>query len=165
MGLERLNVALENPVNAGVTSFQIRKTPLEQDSFDVHTQVALNRSADRSREVHLELFVGGVPSQVREFELEPGQRENFEFRVRGAGGQILRVHTRTEGDSFPGDDSVLTLLPIAQPVVAVWIRPNTEETPQDAYTSLALSAIQEAGGLELLAGTPSNGLSLTKWML
>ena len=152
--VERLNVALKNPVNVGVTSFQIRKTPLEQDSFDVHTQVMLNRSAEHAREVHLELYVGGVPSQVRDFELKPGARENFEFRVRGAGGQILRVHTHTDGDAFSEDDSVLTLLPIAQPVVAVWIRNNSEETPQDAYTSLALSAIQESGGLELLAGTP-----------
>ena len=99
--LEKLNVALENPFNVGITSFQVRKTPLAQDSFDVHAQVLLNEAAKQGREVHLELFVGGIPSQVRDFELEPGYRENFEFRVRGAGGQILRMSIVAQGDSFP----------------------------------------------------------------
>ncbi|MDF1752377.1 MAG: BatA and WFA domain-containing protein [Verrucomicrobiales bacterium] len=154
VSVELVNVALETPVNVGITSFQIRKSPLEQDSYDVHAQVTLNRDAPEAREVHLELFVGGVPSQVRDFDLEPGDRETFEFRVRGAGGQILRVNVAAEGDSFALDDTVISPLPRSQPIVAVWIRENSDEKPQDAYTSLALSAIQESGTLELLAGTP-----------
>ncbi|MDF1812289.1 MAG: BatA and WFA domain-containing protein [Verrucomicrobiales bacterium] len=155
VSLERINVSLENPVNAGITSFQIRNAPLEQDSFDVHAQIALNRDSSGPQEIHLELYVGGVPSQVRDFELEPGGRETFEFRVRGAGGQILRMNISTEGDSFALDDSVISPLPASRPVVAVWIREHSEDSPQDAYTSLALSAIQESGTLELLAGTPA----------
>ena len=152
--IEEINVAVDSPVNVGITSFQIRKTPLEQDAFDVYARVELNRSAPDSREVHLELFVGGMPSQVRDLELNPGDRENFEFRVRGAGGQVLRMHIRAEGDSFDLDDTVLTMLPKPDPIVAVWIRENSEDQPQDAYTNLALSAIQESGSLELLAGSP-----------
>jgi len=153
--LEKINVALEDPVNVGVTSFQIRKSPLEQDSFDVHAQVMMSQAAKDTREVHLELFVGGVPSQVRDFELAPGKTETFEFKIRGAGGQILRMNVSTDGDVFSMDDTVISPLPKTDPIVVVWIRENDGDSPQDAYTSLALSAIQESGTLELLAGTPA----------
>lgn len=151
---ELIDVSVPAPVNAGITSFQIRNTPIERDSFDVHARVQLNSSAETSQEINLELFVGGIPSQVRAFDLEPGESETFEFRVRGGGGQILRMQISTENDSFPLDDTVISPLPEPRPVVAVWIRENSETKSQDAYTGLALRAIQESGTLELLAGTP-----------
>ncbi len=154
IALERIEVAATAPVNAGITAFQARKAPLVRDTFDVHAEVQLNRAAPSSREVHLELYVGGAPVQVRDISLEPGARQAIAFRVRGAGRQVLRMHLEMEGDVLALDDTVISALPRARPLVAVWIREDSEETPQDAYTRIALGSLREEGGLELLAGTP-----------
>ncbi len=151
--LETVDLSLAEVSNVGITAFQVRPTPLERDTYDVYAQVALNSGAAAAVPVHLEWYVGGVPSQVRDFELEPGEKETFEFRVRGAGGQVLRMNLSAEGDHFPLDDTVIAPLPEPRPVVAVWIR---DPSSQDAYTGLALRAIQESGTLELLAGAPDS---------
>ncbi|MEO0415051.1 MAG: BatA and WFA domain-containing protein [Verrucomicrobiota bacterium] len=151
-----LTYATEAPVNAAITSFQVRPTPLENGSFDVHVQVALNHSAPEPQDVKLELSIGGMISQFRDLTLEAGQREQFSFKIRGAGGQILRVDLKCEQDRFSVDDRVLTPLPKTDPVLVVWIRDAENEGLEDPYVSLALRSIQEEGTLQLLKGTSKN---------
>ncbi|MEX2577922.1 MAG: BatA and WFA domain-containing protein [Verrucomicrobiales bacterium] len=149
--IRELNVALPEVVNPAITAFQIRPVPLEYARYDVYAQVALNQAAPEGIEARLNVTVGGIPSQYREIDLEPGERTGITFRINGSRDQLLRIHLAADADDFDLDNHVALLLPDTQPILAAWIRP--EET-EDPYTRFALSSIQESGSFELLKGTP-----------
>lgn len=143
------NIANTNPINVGITSFQLRPTPLELGSYDVHARVELNTECRNEKDVNLELFIDDIPTQIRQFSLLPGEGQTFEFQVQGIVGGVLRTEISTEGDQFALDNWVMAPLPESKPMVVVWIRAQP-----DAYTNLALQAIQESATMELLVGTP-----------
>lgn len=147
-----LGLALPEVSNAGITAVQLRGVPLEHARYDVFARVALNRDAPAPAKVRLDLAVGGIPSQMREFDLDPGQESVFTFRVNGSRDQLLRLGLTTERDDFPLDDEVVLPLPEIRPILAAWIRPDESEDP---YTRLALSSLQESGSFELLKGSPA----------
>lgn len=146
-----VGLALEEASNVGITAFRVRPVPLEYSRFEVFTQVALNAAALEPVEVRLEVRLGGIPDQLREIELSPGERLGLTFRVEAVGDSLLELRLDAEDDRFPLDDVVAVPLPEQNPIVAAWIRP---EERADPFTRLALSAIQESGRLELLAGSP-----------
>lgn len=150
--LHQKNLALPEVGNLGITAVDVRPVPLEHARFDVFVRVALNRAAPAAAKARLDLSVGGIPSQLREMELEPGEESAFTLRIDGARDQILRLALTGEGDDFPLDDVVSLPLPEIRPLLAAWIRPDESEDP---YTRLALSSIQESGRFELLKGPPS----------
>ncbi|MEM9015690.1 MAG: VWA domain-containing protein [Verrucomicrobiota bacterium] len=149
--VRELSVPLEAPINAGITAFAIRPVPLEYSRYEVFLQVGLNEAAPSKQTSKLEVIVGGIPSQYREIELEPGMRESLSFQIEGVNDQLLQLSLRTDNDVFAIDDHVLVPIPRSDPVLAAWIRLDGEEDP---YTRLALSAIQESGRFELLKGGP-----------
>ncbi len=147
-----LDLALPEVANVGITTVQLRGVPLEHARYDVFARIALNRAAPGPAQIRLDLSVGGIPSQMREFELEPGEESTFTFRVDGLRGQLLRLGLTADRDDFPLDDEVVLPLPEIRPILAAWIRPDDSEDP---YTRLALSSLQESGSFELLKGAPS----------
>jgi hypothetical protein len=151
LALEEVDLALPEVKNAAITAVSLRGVPLEHARYDLFVKVALNRDAPSAAEARLSVFVGGIPSQTRELELEPGEESSVSLRVAGSRDQLLRIALETEGDDFPLDDEVVVPLPEIRPVLAAWIRRGEEEDP---YTRLALSAIQESGAFELLKGGP-----------
>ncbi|NLT70249.1 MAG: VWA domain-containing protein [Verrucomicrobiaceae bacterium] len=152
IALRELNLALPEISNAGITALQLRPVPLEHSRYDAYVEIALNTDAPDALAVRLNVSVGGIPSQLREVELAPGEKKGLTFRLDGASDQILRVWLESDNDLFPLDDQVLLPLPEVRPIVAAWIRPDAGEDP---YTRLALSSIQESGSFELLKGGPS----------
>ncbi|NNE91516.1 MAG: VWA domain-containing protein, partial [Verrucomicrobiales bacterium] len=156
--LEHMNVALPEPVNVGITAFKVRPVPLEHGQFEAYVQVALNEDAPEGEVVpaKLEVVVGGVPAQLRELELLPGQREGLVLKIEGAENQMLRLQLKAEKDVLPLDNVVLAALPATRPVVAAWIRPDPESEPVDPYLQLALNSIHDEGELEVYAGTPAD---------
>lgn len=147
-----LDLALPEVTNVGITAVQLRGVPLEHARYDVFVRIALNRSAAAASRGRLDLSVGDIPSQMREFELDPGQESTFTFRINGSRDQLLRLTLSSERDDFPLDDEVVLPLPEIRPILAAWIRPDESEDP---YTRLALSSLQESGSFELLKGPPS----------
>ncbi len=149
--LRELNLALDEVSNPGITAFQIRPVTMEYSQYDAYVQVSLNEAAPAPIKGRLNVNIGGMPSQFREFELDPGEDSGFTFKVGGSQNQMLRLELNCEDDDFPLDNQVLVPLPDSSPVLAAWIRPDETEDP---FTRFALSAIQEDGNLELLKGTP-----------
>lgn len=152
VALHQLNLALPEADNTGITAFRLRPVPLEHGQHEVYAQIARSAaSAEGSTPVTLTASVGGIPTQVREFDLEPGERTGFTFRVSGARDQLLRLSLSSENDAFPRDDQILVPLPEPRPLVAAWIRPDDQEDP---FTRFALASLQEEGRFELLRGSP-----------
>ncbi|MEM7600992.1 MAG: BatA and WFA domain-containing protein [Verrucomicrobiota bacterium] len=151
IALREMVLALEDATNAGITAFQIRPVPLEYSRYEVYVQLALNESAPTPMSSRLEVNVGGIPSQHREVDLEPGERLGITFRLNGVSNQLLKLNLKTDGDVFALDDMVSIPLPEAQAVLAAWIRPDEREDP---YTRFALTSVQESGRFELLKGSP-----------
>ncbi len=153
VSIRELNLALDSVSNAGITAFEIRPVPLEYARYDAYVQVALNEAAPEPDEVRLNVSVGGIPSQFREIDLQPGEKKGVTFRINGSRDQTLKLELEAEGDEFTLDNVVAVPLPDPKPVLAAWIRPDDAEDP---YTRFALSSIQESGSFELLKGGPDS---------
>jgi len=151
IALRELNLGLPEVSNAGITALQLRPVPLEYSRYDTYVEVALNAAAPAPLAVRLNVSVGGIPSQFREVELQPGEKSGLTFRINGSRDQILRVWLESDRDDFALDDQVSLPLPDVSPILAAWIRPDESEDP---YTRFALSSIQETGTFELLKGGP-----------
>ncbi|MCB1085680.1 MAG: BatA and WFA domain-containing protein, partial [Verrucomicrobiae bacterium] len=119
--LETVDVALPEPVNAGITAFQIRPVPLEHGRFEAFVQVALNASAPGPVKGKLDVFLGGLLVQPREVDLTPGGRFGMVLKLEGAEDQLLRLRLTVEGDCLATDDEVLEPLPHSRPIVAAWV--------------------------------------------
>ena len=150
--VRELDLSVPEVVNPAITAFQIRPVPLEYARYDVYVQTALNQAAPGPVQAQLNITVGGIPSQFRKIDLEPGQRSGFTFRINGSRDQLLRVELSSEMDDFALDNQISLPLPDSRPILAAWIRPDDAEDP---YTRFALSSIQESGSFELLKGSPA----------
>ncbi|MCB1065231.1 MAG: BatA and WFA domain-containing protein [Verrucomicrobiae bacterium] len=155
--LEKISVALESPVNVGITAFQIRPVPLEHGRFEAYVQVALNRAAPGPMVAKLDVFVGGSLVQPREVDLNPGDRVGLVLKLEGAEDQLLRLELSAEGDCLASDNEVIEPLPRSRPIVAAWVRPTVEGDPfkPDRFTQLALQAFLDDYDFEILALEPS----------
>ncbi|MFV1994015.1 MAG: BatA and WFA domain-containing protein [Verrucomicrobiales bacterium] len=149
--LRRFPVALDDGPNVGITAFQIRRVPLVNAGYEAYIQVSASRAMGSAVEAEMEVTLGGVPVQIRQLELEPGDREGIILPLEGVVGQRLQITLRAERDCFSADDTVLVELPEARPVVAAWI---TQQP--DPFTELALSSIVSEGELELWQGDPAS---------
>lgn len=149
--LHELNLALPEVSNAGITAVSLRGVPLEHARYDVFVRIGLNQDAPAATKAKLQVSVGGIPSQMRELDLEPGGESSLTFRINGSRDQILRLALEMEGDAFSLDNEVSLPLPEIRPILAAWIRPDESEDP---YTRFALSSLQESGTFELLKGAP-----------
>lgn len=154
--LEKISVALPQPVNAGITAFRIRPVPLEHGRFDAYVQVALNRDAPEPVVAKLDVFVGGALVQPREVDLNPGDRVGLVLKLDGAEDQMLRLNLQVEGDCLPIDNEVLEPLPRTRPIVAGWVRPVDEDDSfkPDLYTQFALRAFLDDYDFEIIALEP-----------
>ena len=150
--VHELNLALPKVSNAGITAVQLRGVPLEYARYDVFVRIALNHDAPEPVKARLRLAVGGIPSQLRELDLNPGSQSTLTLRINGSRDQLLRISLDADGDDFPLDDEVMLPLPEIRPILAAWIRPDETEDP---YTRFALTSMQESGSFELLKGNPS----------
>lgn len=149
--IKEQNLALEEVINPGITSFRLRPVAMEYSRYDAFVRVALNKAAPVPVQARLNVTVAGMPVQFREIDLKPGENIGFTFKISGARDQMLRVELKSDRDDFLLDNQVMTPLEEPRPVLAAWIRPDEREDP---FTRFALSSVQEGGSLELLKGSP-----------
>ncbi|MCB1229099.1 MAG: BatA and WFA domain-containing protein [Verrucomicrobiae bacterium] len=154
--LERIGVALEKPVNAGITAFRIRPVPLEHGRFEAYVQVSLNADAPEPVTGKLDVFVGAALVQPREVDLNPGDRIGLILKLEGAEDQMLRLKLSVDGDCLATDNEVIEPLPNSRPIVVAWVRPKNESDPfqPDLYTQFALRAFLDDYDFEILALEP-----------
>jgi len=142
-----INVALEHPVNIGITGFQIRPAPLARNRFEAFVEVSASSANGRSAETTLEARVDGRPVQLRRLELKPGESTRLILPLEGGKGQRLEIEARCAGDCLGWDDVAIAPLPETRPLVVAWFA----DTP-DPFVELALSSMLTEERILVLKG-------------
>lgn len=150
LALEFVSAALEAPLNAGITAFQLRPAPLAHDRHEAFVKVQAARANARPLAATLEVRVAGRLAQLRELELAPGAEAALVLPLEGVRGQRLEIQLRAEGDCLGWDNAVAAVLPKTRPLVVA----RVSATP-DPFTELALASLVEAGRIELLKAAPT----------
>lgn len=144
-------VALPQPLNAGITGFQIRHSPLARDRYEAFVKVSAAADNAAKTTSTLEITIAGRIAQLREIELAPGESSALILPLEGVRGQGLEMRLKTEGDCFGWDDGLAAPLPKTKPLAVAWFA----EKP-DPFTELALSSLIEAGRIEMRKGDPAS---------
>lgn len=145
-----LDVALESPVNIGITGFQIRRALLARDRFEVFVKVSAARGNPDKVTASLEVTLAGRLAQLRELELGPGASTSLIVPLEGVRGQLMEMRLKTADDCLGWDDAVAAPLPESRPLVVAMVAEKA-----DPFTELALASMVEAGRLEVLKGQPA----------
>ena len=147
---QMLSVGLSQPVNVGISAFQVRPVPLTPNKFEAFVQVVASETMAQAVAVTLDVRIGGNPLQVRELDLKPGQRQGLVLPLEGAEGQILEVEVKALGDCLAADNIALAKLPPSRPLQVTWVTENP-----DPFTQLALNAIAEEGVVQVWKAAPA----------
>lgn len=146
--LRFMNVALEHPLNVGITAFQIRPAPLARNRFDAFVEVSAAKANAKPVEATLEARLDGRPIQLRQIELKPGESSRLVLPLEGGRGQTLELEIRAEGDVLPLDNVAIAPLPESKPLVVAWFA----EAP-DPFTELALTSMLAEERIQVLKGS------------
>jgi len=145
-----LDVALESPLNVGITGFQIRRALLARDRFEAFVKVSAARANPGKVTATLEVTLAGRLAQLRDMDLEPGASASLIVPLEGVRGQRMEMRLKTPGDCLGWDDAVAAPLPETRPLVVAIVAEKA-----DPFTELALASMIEAGRLEVLKGQPA----------
>jgi hypothetical protein len=148
--VDSISVALTEPLNVGITGFQIRHSPLARDRYEAFVKVSAAASNASKTTSTLEITLAGRIAQLRELELAPGESSALILPLEGLRGQRLEMRLKTTGDCFGWDDGLAAPLPKTKPLNVAWFA----EKP-DPFTELALSSLIEAGRIEMKKGDPA----------
>lgn len=149
--VDSISVALTEPLNVGITGFQIRHSPLARDRYEAFVKVSAAASNPAKTTSTLEITLAGRIAQLRELELAPGESSALILPLEGLRGQRLEMRLKTAGDGFGWDDGLAAPLPKTKPLTVAWFA----EKP-DPFTELALSSLIEAGRIEMKKGDPAS---------
>ncbi len=148
--VDSIPVALPEPLNGGITGFQIRHSPLARDRYEAFVKVSAAASNKDKTTSTLEITIAGRIAQLRELELAPGTSSSLILPLEGVRGQRLEMRLKTAGDCFGWDDGLAAPLPKTKPLTVAWFA----EKP-DPFTELALSSLIEAGRIDMKKGDPA----------
>ena len=148
--VDSIPVALTEPLNVGITGFQIRHSPLARDRYEAFVKVSAAASNASKTSSTLEITLAGRIAQLRELELAPGESSALILPLEGLRGQQMEMRLKTTGDCFGWDDGLAAPLPKTKPLNVAWFA----EKP-DPFTELALSSLIEAGRIEMKKGDPA----------
>jgi hypothetical protein len=148
--VDSIPVALLEPLNVGITGFQIRHSPLARDRYEAFVKVSAAASNKDKSTSTLEVTIAGRIAQLRELELAPDTSSSLILPLEGVRGQRLEMRLKTAGDCFGWDDGLAAPLPKTKPLTVAWFA----EKP-DPFTELALSSLIEAGRIDMKKGDPA----------
>lgn len=149
--VEHLCVALPEPVNVGITGFDLGRLPLNRTQFEVFVQV--HCAAPEPVEAELEMKLDGVPVAIRYLTLQPGGKQKPSMPpidVKQDRDQVLTLKVSAPGDVLALDNVVHARIPRARPVKVLWI----SQSP-DLFTEMALASLGTDEDFEVLQGPPS----------
>lgn len=142
-------VALKEPLNVGLTGFQIRHSPLARDRYEAFVKVSASAANKNKATTTLEISIAGRIAQLRELDLAPGESSALILPLEGVRGQQMEIRLKTAGDCFGWDDGLAAPLPKTRPLTVAWFADKP-----DPFTELALSALIENGRIEMRKGDP-----------
>jgi hypothetical protein len=148
--LEWISTALREPLNVGITGFQIRHSPLARDRYEAFVKITAAASNPSKTTSTLEVTLAGRIAQLRELELAPGEPTALILPLEGLRGQRMEMRLSTAGDCLGWDDALAAPLPKTRPLRVAWFAEKA-----DPFTELALSSLIEAGRIEMKKGVPA----------
>ncbi|MCB1276504.1 BatA and WFA domain-containing protein [Prosthecobacter sp.] len=148
--VDLIPVALSEPLNVGITGFQIRHSPLARDRYEAFVKVSAAAGNPAKTTSTLEISIAGRIAQLREIDLSPGESSVLILPLEGVRGQGLEMRLKTAGDCFGWDDGLAAPLPKTKPLTVAWFAQKP-----DPFTELALSSLIEAGRIEMRKGDPA----------
>lgn len=148
--MDFIAAALPEPLNVGITGFQIRHSPLARDRYEAFVKVSAAASNRDKTTSTLEISIAGRIAQLRELDLAAGDSTALILPLEGLRGQRLELRVKTAGDCFGWDDGLAAPLPKTKPLTVAWFA----EKP-DPFTELALSSLIETGRIEMKKGDPA----------
>jgi von Willebrand factor type A domain/Aerotolerance regulator N-terminal len=148
--IDWIPAALSEPLNVGITGFQIRHSPLTRDRYEAFVKVSAAASNKAKTTATLEVSISGRIAQLRELELAPGDSSALILPLEGVRGQLLEIRLKAPGDCFSWDDGIAAPLPRIKPLHVAYFAKKP-----DPFTELALSALIENGRIEMRKGAPA----------
>jgi von Willebrand factor type A domain/Aerotolerance regulator N-terminal len=161
--VETTSLALKDPINVGITAFQLRPRPLERGRFDAFVQV--HAQAARPVEAELQVRIDGALVDLRRLAFRPAHdaagaddtssdnasdRQRLLVPIEAGVGHVLALRLKTDApDALADDDVVLARVPAPRPVRVLWVNPSP-----DAFTELALGSIGSDQQIDIYHGTP-----------
>ena len=166
-------VGLPQPINAGITAFQLRRVPLQQARLGYEAFVQIRSSANEPLAAELEVIREGDLVQLRKLTIppsgvetllvpietqaalaevdgeEPKEETSEEDSQRQAAGR-LTLKLNVEGDVLETDNVLHAWIPKLKPIQVLWL----SEKP-DAFMQLAFSTITGSDDIQILQGSPS----------
>jgi predicted small integral membrane protein len=144
-----IDCALPEVMNAGITGFQIRPSPLSGGQHEVFAKISASAANREKVSSTLEVTLAGRPVQIREIELAPGTSTTLILPLESARGQRLELQLKTSGDAFGWDDGLTAPLPRNRPLSVAWITDKP-----DPFTEIALASLIESRRIEMNRSTP-----------
>jgi hypothetical protein len=148
--IDWIPVALPEPLNVGITGFQIRHSPLARDRYEAFVKVSAAASNPGKTTATLEISIAGRIAQLREMDLAPGESTALILPLEGVRGQQLEIRLKAAGDCFGWDDALAAPLPKTKPLSVAYFADKP-----DPFTALALSSLIENGRIEMRKGDPT----------
>lgn len=149
--VEHIDVAISNPINVGITSFDMRRLPFQRGRFEAFVQVSA--AAESPIDVELEVTTDDALIAVRKLTVDPDGRKTLLIPVDAGeeADKTLELVAKTDGDVFPSDDAIYVRVPQLRPIQVLWI----SEDP-NPFMELALSTLGADDDAVISKGAPSD---------
>ncbi|MDH3583077.1 MAG: VWA domain-containing protein [Phycisphaerae bacterium] len=145
--VQHVNLGLSEPINVGITAFQLRRAPLQAARYEAFVQI--QAAGDQTVAAELEVRIDGRLTAIRELSLEPGERRNLLVPVDADQEKILTLKLSAKGDVFDLDDQVQARVPAMRPLKLLWVSPAP-----DPFTQLALTSLGREGEIAVFQAGP-----------
>ncbi len=147
MAVHWIDVALAEPVNAGITALALRPVPLEAGRYEAFVQ--MHGKVPEEREANMEIRLDRRLISVRKVPIRSNGRERLLLPVEGGMGAVLSLHVKLAGDCLPADDAVYVRIPADDPIRVLWVADGA-----DPFTQLALQSLTTGGEVEVFRTEP-----------
>ena len=127
-------VAMRRAINVGITSFALRRLPLQEARYQAFVQV--RAQASEPIDAELEVRLDGQLIALREMTIEPGGRARLLLPIDAGAEQVLTLKAVADDDVLALDDTVHARVPAVRPVRVAWIGEG-----RDPFTQLALTTL------------------------
>jgi hypothetical protein len=146
---EAVVLALNEPVNAGISAADVRRRPLEPGQLDVYVEIAATLAPSASAEAVLVASIDEQEVALRTLSLTADAEgvcatQRLSFALDHPRGTTLHLALRLPGDQLELDNTVELRLPKLTPLHVVLVGDEP-----DPFLVIALAGLERAGGMRI----------------
>ena len=138
--IDHVNLALPDPVNVGITAFELRRLPMEAGHFEAFVQI--HSAASRPTPTELEMRLDDKLVAIRKLVVPPNGKESLLVPLEAdpQADRVLTLKVSTPGDMLAADNLISARVPKLRPLRVLWIAPSptpSRNWPSRRYPRLA----------------------------